>query len=117
MFDVFFPQDYPNVPPLMNMATNGEGRARFNPNLYADGKVGTMSFTSIYPFLQPKVVTYCSLHVVFVSLESFQLFALQTALCKGCVLSSCHTCRMGCTLRQLRPHGIVALLTGLNVFQ
>lgn len=39
MFDVFFPQDYPNVPPLMNMATNGEGRARFNPNLYADGKV------------------------------------------------------------------------------
>ena len=23
----------------MNMATNGEGRARFNPNLYADGKV------------------------------------------------------------------------------
>ncbi len=42
MFDVFFPQDYPNVPPLMNMATNGEGRARFNPNLYADGKVSTM---------------------------------------------------------------------------
>ena len=42
MFDVFFPQDYPNVPPLMNMATNGEGRARFNPNLYADGKVSTL---------------------------------------------------------------------------
>ncbi len=42
MFDVFFPQDYPNVPPLMNMATNGEGRARFNPNLYADGKVSTV---------------------------------------------------------------------------
>jgi baculoviral IAP repeat-containing protein 6 len=42
MFDVFFPQDYPNVPPLMNMATNGEGRARFNPNLYADGKVSAL---------------------------------------------------------------------------
>lgn len=42
MFDVFFPQDYPNVPPLMNMATNGEGRARFNPNLYADGKVSVV---------------------------------------------------------------------------
>lgn len=53
MFDVFFPQDYPNVPPLMNMATNGEGRARFNPNLYADGKVSNqhlqceLSITSV----------------------------------------------------------------------
>jgi len=26
----------------MNMATNGEGRARFNPNLYADGKVSAL---------------------------------------------------------------------------
>ncbi len=93
MFDVFFPQDYPNVPPLMNMATNGEGRARFNPNLYADGKVSTMSLACIYPFLQPKFVTGCSLHVVIVSLESFQLFALQTGLCKGYVPSSCHTSR------------------------
>ena len=48
MFDVFFPQDYPNVPPLMNMATNGEGRARFNPNLYADGKVSTLIFAYIF---------------------------------------------------------------------
>ena len=71
MFDVFFPLDYPNVPPLMNMATNGEGRARFNPNLYADGKVSTLSLAYIYPFLQPKVVTGCSLHVIIVSQESF----------------------------------------------
>ena len=47
MFDVFFPQDYPNVPPLMNMATNGEGRARFNPNLYADGKVSAPLINTI----------------------------------------------------------------------
>lgn len=46
MFDVFFPQDYPNVPPLMNMATNGEGRSRFNPNLYADGKVSVLSIVA-----------------------------------------------------------------------
>ena len=39
IFDVFFPSDYPNVPPLMNLETTGQGRARFNPNLYADGKV------------------------------------------------------------------------------
>lgn len=38
-FDVYFPQDYPNVPPLMELETTGGGVARFNPNLYADGKV------------------------------------------------------------------------------
>lgn len=39
VFDVFFPPGYPNVPPLMVLETTGEGRARLNPNLYADGKV------------------------------------------------------------------------------
>ena len=39
MFDLFFPQHYPGVPPLMHFDTNGQGRARMNPNLYADGKV------------------------------------------------------------------------------
>ena len=38
-FDVLFPQDYPNIPPLMLLETTGGGRVRFNPNLYADGKV------------------------------------------------------------------------------
>ena len=35
VFDVFFPEGYPNVPPLMVLETTGDGRARFNPNLYA----------------------------------------------------------------------------------
>jgi ubiquitin-protein ligase len=35
VFDVYFPEGYPNVPPLMVLETTGEGRARFNPNLYA----------------------------------------------------------------------------------
>ena len=39
VFDLFFPEGYPNVPPLMVLQTTGEGRMRFNPNLYADGKV------------------------------------------------------------------------------
>eukprot|EP00803_Ostreobium_quekettii_P001409 evm.model.scf_992.6 EVM.evm.TU.scf_992.6 scf_992:30174-39528(+) len=39
IFDVYFPSDYPNVPPLMNLETTGRGRVRFNPNLYNDGKV------------------------------------------------------------------------------
>jgi hypothetical protein len=39
VFDLLFPEGYPNVPPLMVLQTTGEGRVRFNPNLYADGKV------------------------------------------------------------------------------
>jgi baculoviral IAP repeat-containing protein 6 len=42
LFDVYFPAGYPMVPPLMVLETTGEGRARFNPNLYADGKVGVL---------------------------------------------------------------------------
>lgn len=38
-FDALFPQDYPNIPPLLLLETTGGGRVRFNPNLYADGKV------------------------------------------------------------------------------
>ena len=38
-FDVFFPPEYPQVPMLVNLMTTGQGRVRFNPNLYNDGKV------------------------------------------------------------------------------
>ncbi|XP_076441977.1 uncharacterized protein LOC143280995 isoform X2 [Babylonia areolata] len=38
-FDVYFPAAYPNVPPLVKIITTGNGTVRFNPNLYADGKV------------------------------------------------------------------------------
>jgi len=38
-FDVFCPSRYPDHPPMVNLDTTGGGRARFNPNLYADGKV------------------------------------------------------------------------------
>ena len=38
-FDVYFPVDYPNSPPLINMETTGNHTVRFNPNLYNDGKV------------------------------------------------------------------------------
>jgi ubiquitin-protein ligase len=38
-FDLLLPAGYPRVPPLMVLETTGQGRARFNPNLYADGKV------------------------------------------------------------------------------
>lgn len=38
-FDVFMPLTYPNTPPLVHLRTTGGGRVRFNPNLYACGKV------------------------------------------------------------------------------
>jgi len=39
VFDVFFPTDYPNIPPLVTFMTTGGGQTRMNPNLYQDGKV------------------------------------------------------------------------------
>ena len=39
LFDIFLPDEYPRVPPKMQFLTTGGGQIRFNPNLYADGKV------------------------------------------------------------------------------
>lgn len=39
LFDIYFEEQYPNTPPKMNLATTGGGKIRFNPNLYACGKV------------------------------------------------------------------------------
>jgi ubiquitin-protein ligase/predicted secreted protein len=38
-FDIFCENNYPNGPPKMNLMTTGAGQIRFNPNLYACGKV------------------------------------------------------------------------------
>jgi len=38
-FDMRFPHDYPWNPPKVLLRTTDNGRTRFNPNLYADGKV------------------------------------------------------------------------------
>ena len=37
IFDICIPNEYPNVPPLVKIINNGN--FRFNPNLYAEGKV------------------------------------------------------------------------------
>ncbi|GAQ82844.1 ubiquitin conjugating enzyme family protein [Klebsormidium nitens] len=39
LFDILLPPDYPQVSPKVQFMTTGGGRTRFNPNLYADGKV------------------------------------------------------------------------------
>jgi len=38
-FDMQFPPTYPNTPPKVLITTTNAGRTRFNPNLYAAGKV------------------------------------------------------------------------------
>lgn len=38
-FDIFCDNKYPNESPKMNLMTTGAGSVRFNPNLYACGKV------------------------------------------------------------------------------
>ena len=38
-YDVYFDDSYPNSPPKVNLMTTGGGAVRFNPNLYANGKV------------------------------------------------------------------------------
>lgn len=39
LFDIYFDDTYPNSPPKVNLTTTGHGKVRFNPNLYACGKV------------------------------------------------------------------------------
>ena len=39
LFDVFFDNQYPNLPPKVTLMTTGGGTTRFNPNLYSNGKV------------------------------------------------------------------------------
>ncbi|KAI8900578.1 ubiquitin-conjugating enzyme/RWD-like protein [Globomyces pollinis-pini] len=38
-FDIFFPENYPLIPPVFEYLTTGNGAWRANPNLYQSGKV------------------------------------------------------------------------------
>lgn len=38
-FNIVCGEQYPAEPPVVRIATTGQGRVRFNPNLYSDGKV------------------------------------------------------------------------------
>ncbi|KAK2812058.1 hypothetical protein FQN50_001768 [Emmonsiellopsis sp. PD_5] len=38
-FSIRFPEDYPGNPPTVHATTTNGGRCRFNPNIYASGKV------------------------------------------------------------------------------
>lgn len=62
-FHVFFPHEYPNVPPKVHFMTTGGGKIRFNPNLYAEGKV-CLSLLNTWSGEQWNGTTNCFLHVV-----------------------------------------------------
>ncbi|PGH36481.1 ubiquitin-conjugating enzyme E2 Z [[Emmonsia] crescens] len=38
-FSIKFPEDYPGTPPVVHATTTNGGRCRYNPNIYASGKV------------------------------------------------------------------------------
>ena len=38
-FHIACPLEYPKKPPLVSIVTTGNGKVRFNPNLYDDGYV------------------------------------------------------------------------------
>lgn len=46
VFDILLPPEYPEKPPSVKFMTTGGGRVRFNPNLYADGKVRVSKWSS-----------------------------------------------------------------------
>ena len=75
VFDVYFPAGYPASPPMLNLDTTGGGRVRFNPNLYADGKVclsllGTWHGGALEEKWDPKTST---LYQVLVSVQGLIL--------------------------------------------
>ena len=72
VFDVFCPAEYPSIPPLVHLETTGGGTVKFNPNLYADGKVclsllGTFSGSNATEKWDPTVST---IFQVLVSIQS-----------------------------------------------
>jgi baculoviral IAP repeat-containing protein 6 (apollon) len=66
VFDVYIPSDYPNVPPKVQLITTGGGSHRFNPNLYANGKV-CLSLLGTWAG-EPWIPNVSTLYQVFVSI-------------------------------------------------
>lgn len=56
-FDFFCPANFPLSPPMVHFRTTGYGTARFNPNLYADGKGSSLPTFSKSPIPFPSLST------------------------------------------------------------
>uniref|UniRef100_A0A7S4SU90 Ubiquitin-conjugating enzyme E2 Z n=1 Tax=Alexandrium monilatum TaxID=311494 RepID=A0A7S4SU90_9DINO len=66
LFDIQIPDNYPLQPPHVDFKT-GDGRVRFNPNLYVEGKV---CLSILGTWSGPSWTTSCSLRTVLVSIQS-----------------------------------------------
>lgn len=65
-FDIQIPDNYPLQPPHVDFKT-GDGRVRFNPNLYVEGKV---CLSILGTWSGPSWTTSCQLRTVLVSIQS-----------------------------------------------
>jgi ubiquitin-conjugating enzyme E2 Z len=65
-FDMLVPDNYPLQPPRVDFRT-GDGRVRFNPNLYVEGKV---CLSILGTWSGPSWTTSCNLRTVLVSIQS-----------------------------------------------
>lgn len=72
LFDIYLPPTYPDQPPKFKLLTTGGGRVRFNPNLYASGKV---CLSLLGTWSGPKWTTASTLLQVLVSIQSLILVA------------------------------------------
>mmetsp|Transcript_9991 Transcript_9991/g.24688 ORF Transcript_9991/g.24688 Transcript_9991/m.24688 type:complete len:351 (+) Transcript_9991:727-1779(+) len=65
-FDVEFPANYPYSPPKVQFRT-GDGRVRFNPNLYVEGKV---CLSILGTWQGPGWTSICNLRSVLITIQS-----------------------------------------------
>lgn len=65
-FDVQFSDNYPLAPPHLQFMT-GDGRVRFNPNLYVEGKV---CLSILGTWAGPSWTSSCTLRTVLMSVQS-----------------------------------------------
>ncbi|CAD7966615.1 unnamed protein product [Amoebophrya sp. A120] len=65
-FDVDFPGNYPYAPPKVMFRT-GDGRVRFNPNLYVEGKV---CLSILGTWQGPGWTSICNLRSVLITIQS-----------------------------------------------
>lgn len=72
-FDIFFPTTYPVDPPNVVIITTGNGVVRFNPNLYANGKV-CLSILNTWPGRpEEQWSPHCTILQVLMSIQSLIL--------------------------------------------
>ncbi|KAL7060855.1 hypothetical protein AAHC03_09843 [Spirometra sp. Aus1] len=67
LFLLVCPPDYPNSPPKVKLLTTGNGTVRFNPNLYANGKV---CLSILGTWTGPEWTPAQSLSSVLISIQS-----------------------------------------------